>query len=61
MEHLQPYNIAKTSTMAKLLRSCITFRGHFCGEINYAIQAGFAFYDCQFSANNLVLGNSCSA
>ncbi len=29
MEHPRPYIIAKTSTMAELLRSCITFRGHF--------------------------------
>ncbi len=60
MEHLQPYIIAKTSTMAELLCSCITFCGHFCGKISYAIQAGFAFCDCQFSANSLVSGSSCN-
>jgi len=47
--------------MAELLRSCITFRGHFCGKISYAIQAGFALCDCQFSASSSVSGSSCSA
>jgi len=61
MEHPRPYIIAKTSTMAELLRFCITFCGHFCEKISYAIQAGFAFYDCQFLANNLVSGTSCNA
>ncbi len=60
MEHLQPYIIAKTSTMVELLHFCITFRGHFCGKINYAIQTGFALCDCQFLTNNSMSSSSWS-
>jgi hypothetical protein len=58
MEHPQPYIIAKTSTMAELLCFYITFHGHFCGKIGYAIQVGFALCDCQLLTNSSMSSNS---
>ncbi len=61
MEHPQPYIITKNSIMVELLCSYITFHDHFYKKISYAIHAGFALCDCQFSTNNLMSSNSYNA